>query len=82
MRFILGPIVVIAGILVMRNTAAITDMTGQLDWAERYLGSGGTYTWWTICGLGLAILGAMWIFGLLGLIGSGLGSLMGLTQPK
>jgi hypothetical protein len=68
MRFFLSPIVFVIGILLMRYTVQVTNMTGKLDWAEKYLGGGllaGTYTWWRLCGLGLCILSVLWLFNLL-----------------
>ena len=81
MRFILGPLVIILGVLLMKYTVQITDFTGRIDFAEKYLTAGlgaGTYTWWRLVGLCFAILGAMWILGLTSLLGEGLVSILGL----
>jgi hypothetical protein len=78
MQFILGPIFVILGILMMRYTVQITNFTGDIDFAEEHLTSGigaGTYTFWRLIGLGLAIIGGMWFFGLLDVIGGMLRSI-------
>ena len=72
MQFILGPLLIVLGILMMRYTVQITEYTGKIDWAEEYLGGGtaaGTYTMWRLVGLGIAILAVMWIFGLLSILG-------------
>jgi hypothetical protein len=83
MRFILAPILIAIGLLVMKYTVQVTDFTGRLDFAEKYLGGGlaaGTYTWWRLCGLGLVILSAMWLFGLMGMLGSGLAGILGVQR--
>ncbi len=72
MRFILGPLIVAGGILIMKYSVQITNIFGQVDFAEKYLRGGigaGTYTLWKIMGLLAAILGAFWTLGLLGLVG-------------
>jgi hypothetical protein len=72
MRFILAPLIVALGILIMKYTVQITNATGQIDFAERIFSGGigsGTYTWWRLCGLGFAILGGMWFLGITSLIG-------------
>ena len=65
MRFFLAPLLFILGILIMKYTVAITNQTGQIDYAEKYLGGGfgaGTYTFWRLFGLGLCILSLLWLF--------------------
>ena len=78
MQFILGPLVVVAGILIMKYSVQITEFSGKIDFAEQYLGNGlaaGTYTWWKLVGLIVAIYGGMWFFGITDLIGNGLAGL-------
>jgi hypothetical protein len=68
MRFIFAPILLCIGILLMRYTVQVTNFTGKIDFAEKYLGGGvaaGTYTWWRLFGLGLCILSVFWFFGML-----------------
>jgi hypothetical protein len=67
MKFFLSPLVFILGVLCMKYTVQITNTTGKIDLAERYLGGGlaGTYTWWRLFGLGLCILSVLWLFGML-----------------
>jgi hypothetical protein len=80
MRFILGPILVAVGILMMKYTVKITEFTGKIDFAEEYLGKGlaaGTYTWWRLVGLVMAILGAMWFLGMLDIVGNALVAVFG-----
>lgn len=72
MRFFLGPIIIVVGILMMKYTVQITEFTGKLDFAEKYFGAGvaaGTYTWWRFVGLVFVILATFWMFGMLSLLG-------------
>jgi hypothetical protein len=80
MRFILAPLIIALGILMMKYTVQITDYTGKLDFAEEYLGKGtaaGTYTWWRLVGLFFVILAALWLFGMMNLVGNGLAGVLG-----
>ncbi len=68
MRFILAPLVFLAGVLLMKYSVDVTNMTGKIDFAEKYFSAGlgaGTYTWWKLVGLGFCILSTLWFFNLL-----------------
>ena len=68
MRFIFAPIVFALGILVMKYNVQVTNVTGKIDFAEKYLGVGiaaGTYTFWRLMGLLFCILAVLWIFNVL-----------------
>ena len=69
MRFIFGPIVIVLGILMMKYTVQVTNFTGQIGFAEKYLKGGlaGTYTWWRLVGLALIIISFLWMVGFLSL---------------
>ncbi len=77
MRFVFAPLLFALGILIMKYTVQITNNTGKIDFAEKYLGTGigaGTYTFWRLFGLLMCILSILWLFGLLpggNLAGSG-----------
>jgi hypothetical protein len=67
MRFILAPLVILLGLACMRYNVQLTEFTGQIDFAEKYLGGGllaGTYTWYRLIGLVFVALGVLWIFGI------------------
>ncbi len=52
----------------MRYNVQITEVTGQIDFAEKYLGGGllaGTYTYFRLVGLAFVAVGVLWIFGIL-----------------
>ncbi|MEK7652197.1 MAG: hypothetical protein AAB351_03310 [Patescibacteria group bacterium] len=66
MGYVFAILVIILGVLMMKYTVQITNFTGKLDFAEKYLGAGtaaGTYTWWRLCGLAFICLAVAWLFG-------------------
>lgn len=68
MRYFLSPLVFIVGLLCMKYSVQVTNMTGKIDFAEKYFGTGigaGTYTWWKLFGLGLCIISVLWLFNML-----------------
>lgn len=50
---------IVGGVLMMRYSYQLTQIFGYNSLAERYLGSGGTYTMWKLLGV-FAILLAIW----------------------
>jgi hypothetical protein len=67
MRFILGPLAVALGVAMMKYSFWITQQTGKIDFAEKYLASplSGTYTWWKLVGLFFIVLALLWMGGIL-----------------
>ncbi len=69
MRFIFSPLLFAAGILLMKYAVYLTDqITGKIDFAEKYLGGGmasGTYTWWKLFGFAMCVLSVLWLFNML-----------------
>jgi len=66
MRYFLAPLLFALGFLCMRYTVQITNNTGKIELAEKYLGTGigaGTYTFWRLFGLAMCILSILWILG-------------------
>ncbi len=64
---ILGGLVVMAiGFLLIKYSVKVADNTGRIEFAEKWFKAplAGTYTWWKIVGLGVMILGVLWIFNL------------------
>ncbi len=62
MKFFLFVLAVIIGLLFIKYTDPIVRTVGKNDWAEQYLGGGGTYTMWKLIGVGLMILALVnWI---------------------
>jgi hypothetical protein len=72
MRFVFGPIIIILSILMMKYVVQVTNYTGKIDFAEKYLGSAGTYTWWRLVALVGIILSILWMTGGLSLSGDAL----------
>lgn len=52
------------GFWVMRYKDRIVGMVGKMEWAERYLGEGGTYNMWSLIGLAIIIGSFLFFFGL------------------
>ena len=64
-KIIFGQILIPLGILIMIKAHKIVDSTiGSLGFAERYLGSGGTYTLVRFVGAGIAIIAMLLMFGI------------------
>jgi len=70
MQYLVAILLVLFGFYVVVNSYAMTRMVGKADWAEKYLGVGGTYTMWKLVGIGAIIL-AFYILKDPGLFGLG-----------
>ncbi len=51
------------GLLILIFRPKIKDFTGDIAFAERYFGSGGTWTFLVILGIGLFLFSLMWATG-------------------
>jgi hypothetical protein len=51
------------GIVIIVKAAQIGDFVGEIDFAEKYLGSGGTYSFIKLFGLAVTIFSMMWLTG-------------------
>jgi hypothetical protein len=56
---LIGGGMVLAGVLLVRYTFKIVNMTGRQDWIEHFTGSGTTYGIYKILGVILVLLGFM-----------------------
>jgi len=63
MTIIQGFIVMVLGALILVFRTRVKNFTGDISFAERYLGVGGTWTFLLILGIGLFIIGLMWSTG-------------------
>ncbi len=64
------------GFLIIIYRPQIKDFTGSIDFAEKYLGAGGTWTFLLLLGIFLFILSLMWATGTLqGIFANTLGGL-------
>ena len=52
-----------AGIIVVVKAAQIRDFIGEVSFAEKVFGSGGTYTFIKLFGVATTILSIMWLTG-------------------
>jgi len=52
-----------AGIVIIVKSAQIGDFVGEIDFAEKYLGRGGTYSFIKLFGLAVTIFSIMWLTG-------------------
>lgn len=53
----------VIGLLILIFRPKIKDFTGDIGFAEKWLGSGGTWTFFIILGGGIFILSLMWATG-------------------
>jgi hypothetical protein len=68
-QIVFGLIGIPLGILIMVKTNYIVDqITGSIGFAETYLGSGGTYTFFRILGFLITLLSLFVMFGFAGSI--------------
>jgi hypothetical protein len=54
---ILGGVI---GICLMRYCEPLVRLFGKNDWAERHLGSGGSYTMWKLIGILVIVVGILY----------------------
>ena len=70
------------GFLFMIYRYQLKGLTGPIQWAEQYLGSGGTYNLFVLLGLAISILSLMYALGTLqGFFIGPLGTIFG-VQPS
>jgi len=65
MRYILGIIGIVVGTLLVWKTFLLASSFGQIDWAERHLGGGGTYLLYKLVGILFIILSFLYMFQIL-----------------
>lgn len=53
-------------ILILKYRQKIVQMVGKNEMAERYLGNGGTYTFWILFAILLIIIATIWLVGMPG----------------
>lgn len=63
MRYLLGLIGVVIGLFLIKYRSKVHDFTGLIGFAERYLGSGGTYTFYLLLGVILVFLSVLFATG-------------------
>ena len=58
---------VFVAVLIIKYREKLVRMIGKNEWAERYLGSGGTYTFWILFALLLIFIALVWLVRLPGI---------------
>lgn len=61
-RLIIGVVGVAAGVIIMSHNYQLTQLFGYNSFAERYLGTAGTYAMWKLLGLALVIGSIVYVF--------------------
>jgi hypothetical protein len=80
-RVIAAVIGIPLGFVIMIYRAQIKNFTGKIDWAEQYMGAGGTYNLYIIIGLVVSIVSLMYALGTFQDIFNGaLGPIFGVGQ--
>jgi len=62
-RILVGVIGIPVGYYLLRYKDRVVMTVGKMEWAERYLGSGGTYNAWVLIGMAVIIGSGMYLFG-------------------
>jgi len=65
MTFLTGLLISIAGFLLIVYRERVRGVTGDIGFAEQYIGSGGTYTFYLLLGVVIFFGGLMWSTGTL-----------------
>jgi len=53
-------------ILILKYKERVVRMVGKNEYAERYLGQGGTYTFWVLFAILMIVIATIWLVGLPG----------------
>lgn len=59
MQYLIGVILIVVGGFATSHSFFMTRLVGKAAWAERYLGVGGTYTFWKLFGILLIMIGLL-----------------------
>jgi hypothetical protein len=63
-HLVTGLLLIVAGVLIVKYTFQLANMTGRLDWVESKLGSGSTYFVYKLLGLAVIVVGFLYATGL------------------
>lgn len=63
MKFVIFVLGIVVGSLILKYTEPIVRTIGKNDWAEQYLGAGGSYTMWKLIALGIMVAGLVYWIG-------------------
>jgi len=62
-KYVLGFLAMVGGILLIIFRNRVKDFTGNIGFAEKYFGVGGTWTFYAVLGVAFFIFGLMWMAG-------------------
>lgn len=62
-RYVIGLLAMVGGFLMLVYRSKVKDLVGDIGFAEKYIGVGGTWTFLILLGIGFFIFGLMWITG-------------------
>jgi hypothetical protein len=68
MQYLVAAGLILFGFYVTIHSFGMVKLVGRTDWAERYLGVGGSYTMWKLLGI-LSIIVALYVIKNPGLFG-------------
>jgi hypothetical protein len=63
-RIIIGILVIACGFFCAKHSMQIRNFFGDFDFAEKFLGTGGTVSFWKLLGILAMIFGILHIFGM------------------
>jgi hypothetical protein len=63
MQYLIGLLGVITGLLLIKHRAKVREFTGLIGFAEKYLGTGGTYTFYLLLGASMVFLSVLYATG-------------------
>ena len=67
-KIIWSAVLIAAGLGLVAKTKLVKDFTGSFDFAEKWFGSGGTYTFLKLLGIAIIIGSILWLTGTFGRI--------------
>lgn len=62
-RILVGLIGIPVGYYILRYKDRVVMTVGKMEWAERYLGAGGTYNAWVVIGMAVIAGSFLYMFG-------------------
>ncbi|MGI6103237.1 MAG: hypothetical protein ACOYBJ_01260 [Patescibacteria group bacterium] len=62
-RLLVFALSLVVGFWMIRNSLTLVGWFGQFNWAERYLGTGGSYSAWKLFGILAIVFGFLYAVG-------------------
>lgn len=61
MKFVYFVLIIVLGLTAIYFSFPLYKITGSFDWVDKYLGPGGTITFWRLIGVALVILAFVYL---------------------